>query len=184
MMPPARASACSASSRDAPRKCMTIASFTVPPARSSNARASSRVSSHTSAMMRSLRSSSFLFVARRSTMRLPYVLPSRIIAPLVMVLSTSFVAVPAFIRVEPVTTSGPVIGRIRMSTYASVSSGGGEQATRSEEHTSELQSHVNLVCRLLLEKKKKKKKKNKEKINEGQKKEKTKAQHLWKETDT
>src|SRR5690242_21927679 len=30
---------------------------------------------------------------------------------------------------------------------------------RSEEHTSELQSHVNLVCRLLLEKKKKKKKK-------------------------
>src|SRR5690242_20871994 len=28
-------------------------------------------------------------------------------------------------------------------------------AIRSEEHTSELQSHVNLVCRLLLEKKKK-----------------------------
>src|SRR5215467_2625130 len=32
-------------------------------------------------------------------------------------------------------------------------------ATRSEEHTSELQSPCNLVCRLLLEKKKKKKKK-------------------------
>src|SRR5690348_17464484 len=31
--------------------------------------------------------------------------------------------------------------------------------TRSEEHTSELQSPVHLVCRLLLEKKKKKKKK-------------------------
>src|SRR5690242_20982583 len=29
------------------------------------------------------------------------------------------------------------------------------QQPRSEEHTSELQSHVNLVCRLLLEKKKK-----------------------------
>src|SRR5260370_6410595 len=29
---------------------------------------------------------------------------------------------------------------------------------RSEEHTSELQSHLNLVCRLLLEKKKKKQK--------------------------
>src|SRR5260370_32472430 len=29
-------------------------------------------------------------------------------------------------------------------------------AVRSEEHTSELQSHLNLVCRLLLEKKKKK----------------------------
>src|SRR5690242_21382204 len=31
------------------------------------------------------------------------------------------------------------------------------KSVRSEEHTSELQSHVNLVCRLLLEKKKKKK---------------------------
>src|SRR5438105_6064510 len=34
-------------------------------------------------------------------------------------------------------------------------------ARRSEEHTSELQSRVDLVCRLLLEKKKKKKQKNK-----------------------
>src|SRR5690242_21612211 len=34
---------------------------------------------------------------------------------------------------------------------------------RSEEHTSELQSHVNLVCRLLLEKKKTKKIKKKTK---------------------
>src|SRR5207237_10709528 len=34
---------------------------------------------------------------------------------------------------------------------------------RSEEHTSELQSHLNLVCRLLLEKKKKKKIKKKNK---------------------
>src|SRR5690242_21221983 len=32
--------------------------------------------------------------------------------------------------------------------------GGGASRLRSEEHTSELQSHVNLVCRLLLEKKK------------------------------
>src|SRR5688572_32462750 len=39
--------------------------------------------------------------------------------------------------------------------------------SRSEEHTSELQSQSNLVCRLLLEKKKKKKKKKK----------KTKKQH-------
>src|SRR5207237_9206109 len=30
-----------------------------------------------------------------------------------------------------------------------------ERQRRSEEHTSELQSHLNLVCRLLLEKKKK-----------------------------
>src|SRR5205085_5423534 len=34
---------------------------------------------------------------------------------------------------------------------------------RSEEHTSELQSQSNLVCRLLLEKKKKKKKRKKNK---------------------
>src|SRR5690242_21567880 len=37
------------------------------------------------------------------------------------------------------------------------SSRNGKEDRRSEEHTSELQSHVNLVCRLLLEKKKKKK---------------------------
>src|SRR5688572_14540462 len=35
--------------------------------------------------------------------------------------------------------------------------GGNPVAVRSEEHTSELQSQSNLVCRLLLEKKKKKK---------------------------
>src|SRR2546427_5758141 len=34
---------------------------------------------------------------------------------------------------------------------------GSQQSQRSEEHTSELQSQSNLVCRLLLEKKKKKK---------------------------
>src|SRR5260370_26617491 len=33
--------------------------------------------------------------------------------------------------------------------------GGASPLIRSEEHTSELQSHLNLVCRLLLEKKKK-----------------------------
>src|SRR2546427_6268893 len=36
---------------------------------------------------------------------------------------------------------------------------------RSEEHTSELQSQSNLVCRLLLEKKKKKKREELQKIN-------------------
>src|SRR5688572_32206012 len=36
------------------------------------------------------------------------------------------------------------------------------QRPRSEEHTSELQSQSNLVCRLLLEKKKKKKKEKQE----------------------
>src|SRR5438105_11989056 len=40
---------------------------------------------------------------------------------------------------------------------------------RSEEHTSELQSRVDLVCRLLLEKKKKKKKKKKKNTKDIQK---------------
>ena len=39
---------------------------------------------------------------------------------------------------------------------------------RSEEHTSELQSHSDLVCRLLLEKKKKKKKNKKKKKKKKQ----------------
>src|SRR5437588_1968539 len=44
------------------------------------------------------------------------------------------------------------------------------RAPRSEEHTSELQSHSDLVCRLLLEKKKKKKtkKKNQKKKHKDQ----------------
>src|SRR2546430_13591608 len=39
------------------------------------------------------------------------------------------------------------------------------ESERSEEHTSELQSQSNLVCRLLLEKKKKKKSKPKAELN-------------------
>src|SRR2546422_2272718 len=40
--------------------------------------------------------------------------------------------------------------------YSLVLEGGNARLTRSEEHTSELQSRLHLVCRLLLEKKKKK----------------------------
>src|SRR5256885_5525605 len=47
--------------------------------------------------------------------------------------------------------------RLNMRMLSSTSSGD-SRAPRSEEHTSELQSPCNLVCRLLLEKKKKKKK--------------------------
>src|SRR5437588_6681440 len=43
-----------------------------------------------------------------------------------------------------------------------------DQVGRSEEHTSELQSHSDLVCRLLLEKKKKKKKIKKRDITKQQ----------------
>src|SRR2546426_3643754 len=45
-------------------------------------------------------------------------------------------------------TSGPLV------TLQSVRIGDVEATNRSEEHTSELQSPCNLVCRLLLEKKK------------------------------
>src|SRR6266571_1109342 len=41
----------------------------------------------------------------------------------------------------------------RSSTGSRNPRAGGFSSCRSEEHTSELQSHVNLVCRLLLEKK-------------------------------
>src|SRR5438477_4180667 len=47
---------------------------------------------------------------------------------------------------------------VRRSPRGATTAPGGPARTppaRSEEHTSELQSHVNLVCRLLLEKKKK-----------------------------
>src|SRR5438477_12825437 len=49
------------------------------------------------------------------------------------------------------------LGQARLRRHARDGRDGGDD--RSEEHTSELQSHVNLVCRLLLEKKKKKNKK-------------------------
>src|SRR6266480_7487859 len=49
----------------------------------------------------------------------------------------------------------PDPGPARLLRRAHVPSPGpARQLPRSEEHTSELQSHVNLVCRLLLEKKK------------------------------
>src|SRR3989454_9376974 len=44
----------------------------------------------------------------------------------------------------------------RTSTASAVPTAASAVSTRSEEHTSELQSPCNLVCRLLLEKKKKK----------------------------
>src|SRR5437667_5671601 len=51
-------------------------------------------------------------------------------------------------------------------------SGLGPRQRRSEEHTSELQSHHDLVCRLLLEKKKKKKNNKTSKQNKNQTKQK------------
>src|SRR2546427_8924647 len=55
---------------------------------------------------------------------------------------------------EPIQRAGSAIHCIQMPSTSTQHS----SASRSEEHTSELQSQSNLVCRLLLEKKKKKKK--------------------------
>src|SRR2546427_6834020 len=62
---------------------------------------------------------------------------------------------------EPIGGAGVLLERERVGSEAHDEGALGrerrhqEQAERSEEHTSELQSQSNLVCRLLLEKKKK-----------------------------
>src|SRR5438034_8367521 len=113
-------------------------------------------------------------------MRLPRTFPSPIIAPVLITLSATFVAVPAFNLVDPARISGPTGSVISRSTVA----GGGDPGwpasappatefglqvskkvfapndfarasaprtkgvwPRSEEHTSALQSHSDLVCR-------------------------------------
>src|SRR5260370_29845829 len=48
----------------------------------------------------------------------------------------------------------PEVFRVTLRAMVRIAFGITPEATRSEEHTSELQSHLNLVCRLLLEKKK------------------------------
>src|SRR5438132_3485613 len=54
-----------------------------------------------------------------------------------------------------VQTCGAANGRFVQQAYIYVFGEGTDIGSRSEEHTSELQSHSDLVCRLLLEKKKK-----------------------------
>src|SRR5438477_1608567 len=59
----------------------------------------------------------------------------------------------------PYTTLFRSVGMRKLSGFsdfdtAAPTSSANVTVSRSEEHTSELQSHVNLVCRLLLEKKK------------------------------
>src|SRR5438477_4561463 len=68
---------------------------------------------------------------------------------------------PDIIELQNVTDAEIDLGGMRLTDDASNPD---KFTFRSEEHTSELQSHVNLVCRLLLEKKKKKKKKKKKTI--------------------
>src|SRR5438034_1636591 len=60
---------------------------------------------------------------------------------------------------DPLPDQLALLGRQMLGRVAGRPGGGRELAIelRSEEHTSELQSHSDLVCRLLLEKKKKNK---------------------------
>src|SRR5690348_18067068 len=67
-------------------------------------------------------------------------------------------------------STGPAVASSRSSPAAEANSLSRGPSTkrpcmRSEEHTSELQSPVHLVCRLLLEKKKNTHKKTKQRIN-------------------
>ena len=101
-----------------------MASLTLPAASSMARRAAARSTPPASITIRSPRSRSFSDSAIRSTIRLPYAFPLRIMAPVVIVLSASLVAVPALSRVEPVTTSGPTGIASITSTVAAISAGG------------------------------------------------------------
>ena len=67
------------------------------------------------------RARSLSFVASTSTIRFPYVLPSRIIEIVEIMFRTSFWAVPAFSRVEPARNSAPT-GTHTTSSASSASS--------------------------------------------------------------
>src|ERR1041385_9576212 len=54
----------------------------------------------------------------------------------------------------------PICAHHDAFAIAGKSAGSGHKGSRSEEHTSELQSRLHLVCRLLLEKKQKKNKRS------------------------
>src|SRR2546430_10559803 len=55
-------------------------------------------------------------------------------------------------RTDPASTSPQTPGRASPSGHRSADTESADRFRRSEEHTSELQSQSNLVCRLLLEK--------------------------------
>src|SRR2546427_7846474 len=86
---------------------------------------------------------------------LPSLQPARTYAPTSWLISTCVLTPKPFLNSARRTdaTSGVAAAALPRAIASSYS-------PRSEEHTSELQSQSNLVCRLLLEKKKKKKKKD------------------------
>ena len=106
------------------------AGLSSPSARSSAARTSASSAPLASQRMRMTRPRSLALVATTSTMRLDQVRPRRIITAVEKALRTSFWAVPALSRVEPVMASGPVLTASRWSA-ASASSACGLAVTRA-----------------------------------------------------
>src|SRR5690242_21484951 len=90
--------------------------------------------------------------------RQPYLLSNFDLVTESLTLIAGNLSEPAFAisysRCTPVVVSSvtPLISATALVHLPGLSA---RELRRSEEHTSELQSHVNLVCRLLLEKKKK-----------------------------
>src|SRR6266480_4452231 len=68
----------------------------------------------------------------------------------------SVIVCPSCVRDAPIASWAAAWANTSRAWNVGAAPGGIGNDTKSEEHTSELQSHVNLVCRLLLEKKKKK----------------------------
>src|SRR5947207_3772137 len=82
-----------------------------------------------------------------------------IVVAIILIIAT--IAIPSLLRSRQSAQESSAVAQIRTIntaeiTYLSSNQGafGGVPELRSEEHTSELQSHSDLVCRLLLEKKK------------------------------
>src|ERR1039458_2738916 len=74
--------------------------------------------------MRRARSMSLLFFGCTFTIKLPYTYPSRMNTAVLIMFRTSLVAVPAFMRVEPATISGPVSGVMAICTARANSESG------------------------------------------------------------
>src|SRR5439155_4153024 len=111
-----RARAERAASRGAPDSRATRARRRSPPAAARACRQAGSSAPVACSRMVSIRPRSLALVATTPTMRLEYTRPRRTNTAVENALSTSFWAVAAFIRVDPVTTSGPVSTPTNTST--------------------------------------------------------------------
>src|SRR5260370_15500158 len=85
----------------------------------------------------------------RSTL-FPYTTLFRSVPRIEQVVDAGVIVNPDRVRAQMEGSAVMAVGLARTGEITAV----GGRIQRSEEHTSELQSHLNLVCRLLLEKKK------------------------------